>query len=80
MLSQVYIAESMEPLLECMHSLADSETLVLLAYYERSATAGAAFWGLLPSYFTHTKIPDASYGAPSHAEGLGLFQLKKLQR
>jgi len=79
-MAQVYIADLMEPLLECMHALANEDTLVLFAYYERSATAGAVFWGLLPVYFTHAKIPEASYGAPPHAENLGLFTLKKLRR
>jgi hypothetical protein len=76
---QVYIAELMEPLLECMHNLSDENTLVLLAYYERSATAGAVFWGLLPHYFTHKKIPESSYGAPPHADNMGLFELKKIE-
>lgn len=75
---QVYIAELMEDLLKCMHGLASEQTLILFAYYERSATAGKVFWDLLPDFFSLRKIPEQSYGAKPHPENLGLFQLTKI--
>lgn len=74
---QVYIAELMESLLQCMFNLSTPSTLVLFAYYERSATAGRVFWDLLPSYFSYEKIPEDSYGAGAHPGNLGLFSLKR---
>ena len=76
-LLQVYISELMEALLECMSSLSTPSTLVLFAYYERSASAGKIFWELLPKYFSHQKIPEDSYGANPHPSNLGLFKLTK---
>lgn len=68
----------MDDLLRCMHALASQQTVVLFAYYERSASAGAAFWDLLPQFFTHQKIPEQDYGARPHPSHLGLFQLRKI--
>lgn len=77
---QVYIAELMEDLLQCMHDLSSQQTLVLFAYYERSAVAGKAFWDLLPEYFCCQKIPESTYGARPHPDNLGIFELRHIQK
>ena len=76
---QVYIAELMQPLLECMHKLSSDGTFVILAYYERSASAAQEFWSLLPQFFNAVKIPEASFGASAQPDNVGLFQLRKLR-
>ena len=75
---QVYIADLMKPLLQCMQQLSSRDTIVLLAYYERSATAARVFWDLLPAYFSCTKIPESSFGARLQSNDVGLFKLQKL--
>ena len=77
---QVYIAELMQPLLECMHRLCRDDTLVILAYYKRSASAAHVFWSLLPQFFTYVKIPEASFGASAQPDDVGLFRLQKLRQ
>ncbi|KAK9820195.1 hypothetical protein WJX72_007349 [[Myrmecia] bisecta] len=74
----VYVVELMEPLLKCMAALSTPRTKVIFAYYERSAAAAREFWSLIPDYFTWQKVPDASYGAPPHADNLGIFLLTKV--
>lgn len=76
---QVYIEELMEPLLKCMARLCSRDTLVYLAYYERSAAATKRFWSLLPRYFAYEKIDDKSYGAAEHGMDVGVFRLRLLE-
>ena len=74
----MYITELMEPLLTCMHGLTSRDSLILLAYYERSATAGRAFWDLLPRYFACKKVPEAEYGVREQPDDVGVFVLRRL--
>lgn len=75
----MYIESLMEPLLKCMARLCNRETLVYLAYYERSAAATKRFWSLLPRYFAYEKIEEKSYGAAEHGMDAGVFRLRLLE-
>eukprot|EP00884_Botryococcus_braunii_P001696 jgi/Botrbrau1/11527/Bobra.0393s0006.1 len=75
----VYIADLMEPLLKCMAALCTPDTLVYLAYYERSAAATKEFWRLLPLYFSWEKIDEKGYGASEHGQDVGLFRLRLVE-
>ena len=74
---QVYVAELVGSLLECMWRLTGPASTILLAYYRRDAAAHDAFWQLMPAYFTTSKVPEASYGASQHPAGAGLFLLAR---
>ncbi|KAK9798156.1 hypothetical protein WJX73_001018 [Symbiochloris irregularis] len=75
----VYVAELAEPLLLCMWRLSNASSVILLAYYERSKSAHARFWELLPSYFNAVKIPESSYGQNEQAASIGLFRLHRIE-
>jgi predicted nicotinamide N-methyase len=47
----VYEAPCAVPLLQCLHDLSASSSLVLFYHTERNAAASAAFWQALPQYF-----------------------------
>jgi hypothetical protein len=72
---QVYIADLMLPLVNCMASLVGEGSLIYLAYYERSAAAAKLFWEILPKYFTFEKVLEERYGASFHPCDVGVFQL-----
>lgn len=76
--AQVYVPEAMEPLLKCMHTVSSPSSMVLLAHYKRFAEASERFWHVLPKYFSHEKISEASYGVKDQPDNIGLFVLKKL--
>lgn len=78
LLFQVYIVELMAPLLQCMYSLSTTDTLVLLAYYERSRSASEAFWTLLPQFFRYEKIPEETFDMVPQPAEVGIFKLQKL--
>ena len=80
MRAQVYVAELAQPLLACMWQLCSPSTVVLLAYYERSAKAHAQFWELLPNFFTADRIDEATTGRGEHASSVGLFRLHQISR
>lgn len=77
--AQVYVAELVPALLECMWHLSGADSTILLAYYNRSASAHRAFWELFPSYFRcpPAKVPEDSYGARLHPDDVGLFRLQR---
>ncbi|KAK9839041.1 hypothetical protein WJX74_008313 [Apatococcus lobatus] len=72
----VYIVELVPALLHCLHALCKPHTVIYLAFYERSKAAADLFWSLLPERFTHTKIPEASFGMKPQADNLGIFMLR----
>ena len=78
MRAQVYVAELVPALLECMWHLSGAGSTILLAYYNRSASAHKAFWELFPSYFSWppAKVPEESYGARRLPDDVGLFRLQ----
>ena len=67
---QVYILELVPALLDCLHRLCASHTVIYLAFYERSKVAGDLFWKMLPERFSHVKVPEESFGMGYHADCL----------
>lgn len=81
---QVYVVELAEPLLRCMWQLCDLNTVILLAYYQRSPSAHKIFWQLLPSFFYYKRIvvneKAVKENASQQVSHTGLFQLSARQQ
>lgn len=74
----VYVAGAMPALVAALRHVSRAGSLVILAYYVRSASAHAAFWPRVRAAFEVTAIDCAAFGCGS-AQGAetGLFRLVK---
>lgn len=74
----VYLEEIVQPLIDTMCALCDSNTKVLLGYRMRQEEAHALFWEKLPHYFTIRQIPDDQLHPEYSFEGVSLYVLQKI--
>ena len=77
---QLYIESLVPALLGCLRALSTPQTLILIAIYDRSLRVSTRFWELLPAArLAARKVPEAAYGSPTQADGIGIFVLTKLE-
>ena len=74
----VYVAGAMPALVGALRRVSRRGSLVLLAYYVRSASAHTAFWPRIRAAFDITPSDCAAFGCGgAEGEGTGLFRLVK---
>ena len=74
----VYVAAAMPALVGALRCVSRRGSLVLLAYYVRSASAHTAFWPWVRAAFDITPVDCASFGCGgAEGERTGLFRLVK---